>query len=209
MSPASAPAAAAAAASASTAFYSRTASWLHWGAALPMMGSVGAVLRAQQLPKRSDERQWWMHQHESLGLLTAMILVPRVAYRAFAHKSYAAVRDVPHLTPIEKALSKTTYVGLHGFGVMLSVTGVAMNYISGWGLPFFAWKIPGLPKTDENKQKYGKLAYQMYQVHNQVGYYGKFLIPLHVVGTMKHAVQGQAIYARINPLRRAPPPAAP
>lgn len=193
--------------------YSLPASWLHLGLALPMIGSVGAVLQAQTLPKKTTERQWWMNQHESLGLLTAIILVPRMAYRLVAHKSmYAKLVEVPGSTQVEQKIAKATYFGLHGFGVVLSVTGVTMNYYSGWGLPFFKWKIPGVPHSDENKKKYGKFCYDLYKIHNQVGYYGKYLIPLHMAGTFKHAIQGHAIFGRINPLRSTipkPPPPPP
>ena len=43
------------------------------------MGCVGTVLKSQQAPK--EEKGLWMHRHKSLGLLTGMIVLPRVAYR--------------------------------------------------------------------------------------------------------------------------------
>lgn len=172
--------------------YSLTASWLHYAVAFPMMASIGAVLKAHTIEDRkSPDRQWWMRQHESFGLLTAIVLIPRVAHRILARKAYA-VQDLPDATSVEKFLARSTYFGLHGFGIVLAGTGVAMNYVSGWGLPFFYWTVPGLPKTPENKEKYGEIAYRMYNVHNIVGSYGKYLIPLHIVGTLKHYVAGQA-----------------
>lgn len=186
--------------------YSRTASAFHWLVGIPMIGSVGAVLRAQQVPK--SEKQYWMHQHESLGLVSAAILMPRLAYRlAFSRSAYNVV-DLPGTRTIEKLAANTTYAGLHGFAIACSVTGVGMNYLGGWGLPFFWTKFEGLPKTPENKEKYGPVAYKMYQVHKQVGYYGKYLIPLHVAGSMTHLAKGHSIFARINPFRAPRPPSA-
>jgi cytochrome b561 len=179
--------------------YSRTASAFHWAVAVPMMGSVCAVLQAQRLPNKSEERQFWMRQHESLGLLSAMILVPRVAYRVLARSTAYNVVDLPGTKPIERMAASTMYVALHGFGIVLSVTGVTMNYYGGWGLPFFWTKFEGLPRTEENKEKYGPFAYQMYSIHKQVGAYGKYLIPLHIAGSTTHVVKGQAIFSRINP----------
>lgn len=181
--------------------YSRTASIFHWAVGLPMMGSIGAVLQAQRVPK--SEKQFWMHQHESLGLLSAMILVPRLAYRVVAPAAYRVVDLKPigstATHSVEKIAKDATALGLNGFAVVLSVTGVGMNYISGWGLPFFWTKIPGLKQTPDTKAKYMPLAKQMYQVHKTVGYYGKYLIPLHVGGTMAHAAKGEAVLARIKP----------
>jgi cytochrome b561 len=188
--------------------YSRTAGFLHWGTALPMMASVAAVLKAQQYPdKKSPERQWWMHQHESFGLLTAMILVPSVSHRVIYFKSYNNVKPLPEIiagnAAMEHAAASLAKLGLHGFGIVCAVTGVAMNYLSGWGIPFFWTKVPGLEKTPENSQKYGALTHTMFDVHKLVGNYGKYLIPLHMVGTTAHAVKGQAVFTRINPFRRA------
>lgn len=181
--------------------YSKTAGYLHWGTALPMMASVSAVLKAQQCPKKSQERQWWMHQHESFGLLTAMILVPRVAYRVISYKSYN-VKPLPEIitgnSSIEHAAASTTQWGLHGFGIVCAVTGVGMNYLSGWGIPFFWTKVPGLEKT----HKYDALTKKMFDVHKVVGNYGKYLIPLHIAGTTAHAATGQAVFTRINPFRK-------
>ena len=43
------------------------------------MGTVATVLKAQEAPKQ--DKGMWMHRHKSLGLLTGMIVLPRVAYR--------------------------------------------------------------------------------------------------------------------------------
>jgi cytochrome b561 len=201
---------AAAAARALLSNYSRTVGFLHWGTAIPMVASVVAVLKAQQYAdKKSPERQWWMHQHESFGLLTAMVIVPSVAHRVIYFKSYNNVKPLPAViipgnnASLEHAGASLAKMGLHGFGIVCAVTGVAMNYLSGWGLPFFWTKIPGLEKTPENAQKYGAVTYQMFDVHKVVGNYGKYLIPLHMAGTTAHAVNGQAVFTRINPFRKA------
>jgi cytochrome b561 len=52
-----------------------------------MIGCVGTVLTAQRAPKEDKPRL--MNLHKSLGLLTGMIVAPRVAYRIF---NRAAVR---------------------------------------------------------------------------------------------------------------------
>ena len=64
--------------------YTKTASVLHWMTAIPLVGSVAAVLKCQSLPKEAKkEKMLWMHRHKSLGLLTGIIVAPRVGYRLF------------------------------------------------------------------------------------------------------------------------------
>ena len=47
--------------------YSTAASYFHWFAAVPMIGCVGTVLKAQQAPK--EEKGKWMFRHKSLYVL--------------------------------------------------------------------------------------------------------------------------------------------
>lgn len=66
--------------------YSISAANLHWLTAVPAIGCVATVLKAQDAPK--GEKGKWMWRHKSLGLLTGMIVVPRVAYRVFNRSAY-------------------------------------------------------------------------------------------------------------------------
>lgn len=61
--------------------YSVTASAYHWMVAFPLIGCVGTVLKAQDAPK--EEKGKWMWRHKSLGLLTGIVVAPRLAYRIF------------------------------------------------------------------------------------------------------------------------------
>jgi cytochrome b561 len=66
----------------SAASYPKLASLFHWAVAIPLIGSVGSVLKAQSIPKEQmEEKMMWMHRHKSLGTLTGMIVLPRVGYR--------------------------------------------------------------------------------------------------------------------------------
>lgn len=83
---------------------------------------------------------------------------------------------------------------------------IAMGYYGGKGLPFFFTTLPGVVKTDDNKKSTGAIAKQVrnfgdrrettiknqssishlagstksFQIHKQLGTYGKYLVPLHV-----------------------------
>jgi cytochrome b561 len=68
-------------ASVNKAAYSVVASYYHWMVAVPVLGCVGSVLKAQDSPK--NEKGKWMWRHKSFGLLTGLIVAPRLAYRIF------------------------------------------------------------------------------------------------------------------------------
>ena len=65
--------------------YSVTAAYYHWLVAVPLVGCVGTVLKAQDAPK--SEKGKWMWRHKSLGLLTGMIVAPRIGYRLMNRKA--------------------------------------------------------------------------------------------------------------------------
>ncbi|KAL3924032.1 MAG: hypothetical protein SGILL_001296 [Bacillariaceae sp.] len=140
--------------------YSVGASYFHWFAAVPMIGCVGTVLQAQQAPKEDKGRL--MHLHKSLGLLTGMIVAPRLAYRIFNRAAYK-VDALPGSSAPEHFLANLSHAGLYGFMVIMPASGIAMGYYGGKGLPFFGTTIPGIVKTDENKKQTGEIAKQVRQ----------------------------------------------
>ena len=45
---------------------------------------------------------------------------------------------------------------------------------------------------------------QSFNIHKQVGIYGKYLVPLHVAGALQHWARGHAVFSRINPFGDRP-----
>ena len=170
--------------------YSRVASYFHWMVAIPLIGCVGTVLQAQQAPK--EEKGVWMFRHKSLGLLTGCIVAPRFLYRLSNMSSYN-VQSLPGNASWENMAGSISHYVLYAFMTIMPMTGIAMGYYGGKGLPFFYTTIPGT--TTPN----GTIAKNAFNIHKQVGVYGKYLIPLHVGASGLHAVRGQSIFARINP----------
>ena len=180
--------------------YSLTASTFHWAVAIPFVGCIGTVLKAQQAPK--EEKGQWMHRHKSLGLLCGMIVAPRVAYRLLNRPAYN-VMELPGSAAWEHMASKVTHYFLYGFMVLMPASGIAMGYYGGKGLPFFSTTIPGIVKTDENKARTGNIAKNSFKLHKTLGTYGKYVVPVHAGAAVMHSVRGQAIFTRINPFRAA------
>uniref|UniRef100_A0A7S1D541 Cytochrome b561 bacterial/Ni-hydrogenase domain-containing protein n=1 Tax=Cyclophora tenuis TaxID=216820 RepID=A0A7S1D541_CYCTE len=183
--------------------YSLTASWFHWAVALPLVGCVGTVLKAQDAPK--EEKGKWMFRHKSLGLLTAGVVAPRVAYRIMSSSTAYNVAKLEGASGLENILSKIVHYSLYGFMLVMPATGIAMGYYGGKGLPFFYTTIPGIVKTDQNKASTGAIAKQSFQIHKQVGVYGKYLVPVHVGAAFVHFARGHRIFFRVNPFRGPSP----
>ena len=105
--------------------YTVAASYFHWLVAAPLIGSVGCVLKCQQSPK--EEKGKWMWRHKSLGLLTGIIVAPRLGYRLFNAAKY----KIGHPTgtgPIEGGLANLSHAGLYAFMTIMPATGIASKY---------------------------------------------------------------------------------
>jgi cytochrome b561 len=179
--------------------YTSVAAYYHWMVAVPLIGAVGSVLKAQQSPKA--EKGKWMHRHKSLGLLTGMVVAPRFAYRLLAGSSYR-VQNVVGNQAWENMAGKFTHYLLYGFMTVMPASGIAMGYYGGKGLPFFWTTLPGVVSSDETKAGNGAIAKQSYSIHKTLGTYGKYLIPVHVGAAFMHYFRGQLIFGRINPFRK-------
>lgn len=179
--------------------YTIAASYYHWMVAAPLMGAVASVLICQQVPK--EEKGKWMWRHKSLGLLTGLIVAPRMGYRLFNAAKYK-VGHPAGTGPIEGKLADVSHAALYAFMTIMPASGIAMGYYGGKGLPFFFTTLPGATRTDDNKANHGAIAKQSFSIHKTLGTYGKFLIPLHIGGAVKHSVAGKSIWSRVNPFGR-------
>merc|ERR1711862_159541 len=152
-----------------------------------------------QSPK--EEKGAWMFRHKSLGLLTGLVVAPRLGYRALN----AAKFRIGHPTgtgTMEGRAADLSHALLYGFMTVMPATGIAMGYFGGKGLPFFWTTLPGAVRTEDNKVEHGNIAKQAFSIHKQLGVYGKYLIPVHVAGAFKHSFMGHNIWSRINPFGR-------
>lgn len=162
---------------------------MHWLSAPAMLGTIGTVLAAQQADKK--DKGAWMFRHKSLGLLTGLLVCPRLVTKLMS----VAPKPVPG-NVFEMFAAKASHVAMYGFMVIMPVSGVAMGYFGGKGLPFFWTTLPGA--TEKN----GKIAGQSFKIHKFVGEWGKYIFPIHVGGAAMHVMKGQSVFYRINPFGR-------
>eukprot|EP01129_Flabellula_baltica_P003627 TRINITY_DN13380_c0_g1_i1.p1 TRINITY_DN13380_c0_g1~~TRINITY_DN13380_c0_g1_i1.p1 ORF type:complete len:232 (-),score=46.45 TRINITY_DN13380_c0_g1_i1:33-647(-) len=171
--------------------YNLAARWLHWIMAGGLFGCWAFVKMAQNTPKEDMETKIkYMKLHKSFGLAMLGAVVPRLAIALFAKKPAALPGPA-----LEQLAGKLSHVAFYGLMLFMPISGVVMGYYGGNGLPFFGYNIPGASPEEQNK----KLAGQAYRNHKLVGYWGQFLVPLHVLGAGFHFVKGQKIFSRINP----------
>lgn len=181
--------------------YTKTAANLHWIVAGTMSACIGTVLKAQDSPKQ--DKGYWMQLHKSFGLLTGVIVLPRVGYRLL-NASKFRLAPIEGTTSIERVAGGISHLALYGFMTVMPVTGIMMGYFGGKGLPFFGTTIPGITHTVETKKSNQSIAGQSFKVHKTIGTYGKFLVPIHAGAAVQHSLRGHSIFSRISPFRSTP-----
>ena len=159
---------------------------MHWGVGGGVLGCVGFVTAAQQCAKGNPRKGELMFLHKSCGLLVAVLMPARIAVRLAT-----TAPPLPAGTALEHIAAHASHAALYAGMIAMPISGVAMGYFGGKGLPFFGTTFLEGPKRD------GKKAGQSYWLHKQIGWYWKFLIPVHVGAVGVHAARGQNILPRI------------
>eukprot|EP00607_Mallomonas_marina_P006404 CAMPEP_0182427520 /NCGR_PEP_ID=MMETSP1167-20130531/18156_1 /TAXON_ID=2988 /ORGANISM="Mallomonas Sp, Strain CCMP3275" /LENGTH=184 /DNA_ID=CAMNT_0024609825 /DNA_START=102 /DNA_END=656 /DNA_ORIENTATION=+ len=167
--------------------YSTGVQAMHWVMGGSMLASVGLVLLAQNTKDKKEKGQY-MFYHKSFGAFACALLVPRLAIR-LTSKLPGPIEGTGQ---IENMLASAGHLAMYGFAIFLPVSGVAMGYFGGAGVPFFFTTIPAGPKN-------GDVAKQAYKYHKLVGKAFEYFIPLHVGGALLHMARGQVVFARIVP----------
>lgn len=102
--------------------YSKALSVAHWLVAPAFIGSIGAVLQAQQV--KGKEKGEWMFRHKSLGLLAGILVAPRFLARV-ASKIPGPLEGT---NALEAMASKVTHFAMYAFMAVMPATGIAMGY---------------------------------------------------------------------------------
>jgi cytochrome b561 len=93
-----------------------------------------------------------------MGLLTALVVAPRLVYRISNRMSYK-VEELQGNSLLESIASKVVHYGLYAFMIIMPTTGIAMGYYGGKGLPFFWTSISSpVPVNEVEKKQNGEIA---------------------------------------------------
>ncbi|KAJ3321104.1 hypothetical protein HDV06_004557 [Boothiomyces sp. JEL0866] len=169
--------------------YAQSVSIFHWVVGGAMIGTVGTVKMAQNTTDKAQKGKL-MNLHKSLALIVAVLVPGRIAARLLTKSPI----NLPG-SKLEHFASHASHFALYGLMVGLPASGIAMGYFSGFGLPFFGWKIPG---AAEPKKQISGAAYKAHKLMGQVIVY---LVPLHIGAAFLHSFRGHQIFKRINPFK--------
>jgi cytochrome b561 len=170
--------------------YAQSLSIMHW---LIAGGFVGCVFTVNAKNYTDDKamKGKLMNIHKSFGVLMMGLAVPRLALRL----STKIPAKLPGMQ-WEHIVGSASHIALYGAIIFMPLSGVAMGYFGGKGLPFFGLHIPG------KAEPIGAIAKTAYVNHKRVGQVLEYaLLPAHIAGAGFHAVRGQKIFARINPFK--------
>lgn len=192
---------------------------LHWFMGYSILGMTVSGWVAGQIPndkektdpKTLEYRGKMMHLHESFGLLMLLAIVPRVGLR------YAYRNALPAHLPApawQRVASSISHGALYAGMVFMPVSGLAFGYFSCWGVPFFYWDVPGLPK-EKYTPRMKAIEDFFYVNHHRVGQWMEFLVPVHIGAVVfNKLIRGQDIIRRMIPwgskaiqAPKVPPPA--
>jgi len=163
---------------------------MHWATGGGILGCFATVQLAMNTKDKKAKGKY-MNLHKSFGLCVAALVVPRFALR-FTSK-------LPGHLPgssLEHMAASASHGLFYVFMAVMPVTGIAMGYYGGKGLPFFGSKIPGIPKEQRNDNT-KSIAKNSFKIHKQAGQYFEYLVPIHVGAAGFHAAKGQSIFKRI------------
>lgn len=163
----------------------------HWVGALSILGAIATVKVCQNTAPKTQTlglgKAQWMFYHKSCGLLMAMTIFPRIGIRMMS--------NIPkHLPSSPAVLADAAHYGMYFTALGMSITGVAMGYLGGKGLPFFYTTFPGA----EGEKKNGKMAGDAFKIHSFMGKYVlEPLVCLHIGAVGFHIAKGEAVIARM------------
>jgi len=179
--------------------YASPLRWMHWVYAAGFLTVVGTVKVKQNvssdtfLGSKGETQATLMMIHKSTAVVTAALFAPRILLKV----ATKAPGPLPGSGTIEHLASQISHSLLYAFMLVMPATGMAMGYYGGKGIPFYGYTIPG--KADRTKED-GKFAGTMFKWHKWTGQFLPYIIPVHVGAAGYHALKGQPIFTRINPL---------
>jgi cytochrome b561 len=184
---------------------------MHWIGAIGITFLIASAMAARQIPNDPAQttkekyamRQLIMHNHESVGLLMLLAMVPRVAFRLIAGSRGKLPRTLPE--PMWQVVSaKVAHGLLYGVLIFMPISGLAFGYLSGWGVPFFKWNVPGASKEAAQSDFNKKWEKFFYENHHRVGnFLTWYLFPIHIGALgFTYFVRGHSLFKRMLPWRK-------
>ena len=131
--------------------YARSLQWFHWGMAGGILASFGTVYAAESKEMPAGAKAFLMRWHSSIGMLVLGALGGRVFLRL-------STKIPAHLAGAwwEVLGARAAHAAMYPMMAVLPLTGIAMSYYGGGGIPFFGVTIPGKGEPKEPDMAFAK-----------------------------------------------------
>lgn len=172
--------------------------WMHCIHGVSVLCTFSSVLQAQNA-SNSESQTYFMFQHKSWGLVSILLLVPRLAFRIQAHrKQLVPLRTDSWLLQFAaSAVHQSMYLCM----VALSISALGIGLYGGKGFPLFLTSLPSFIEPDIPFAKY------LVGWHRDIfGFALICLVCLHIAAVGGHTLlswlgMGGGVIHRIDPLR--------
>lgn len=168
--------------------YTRTAVLLHWMIAALLFAEFAHGWWMQEIPKQPPGiRADAFNMHKSVGLLLLALVLVRLGWR-LAHRP-------PVLLPVARwqaVLARSNHVLLYAMMVAMPLSGYLGSVFSGYPIKWFGLMLPAWGWADPAIKEL------MSSVHLATSWILLASTSLHVAGTIKHAIAGERVMARMS-----------
>ena len=168
--------------------YTRTAVLLHWMIAALLFAEFAHGWWMQEIPKQPPGiRADAFNLHKSVGLLLLALVLVRLGWR-LAHRP-------PVLLPVARwqaVLARSNHVLLYAMMVAMPLSGYLGSVFSGYPIKWFGLMLPAWGWADPAIKEL------MSSVHLATSWILLASTSLHVAGTIKHAIAGERVMARMS-----------
>ena len=140
------------------------------------------------------ERGCWLHGRLGWGVELSLASPAAVSLTAPGSRKQTCRVCVAGPT-WEIVAGKLSHFGLYALLIVLPGTGIAMNWVSGRGVPLFTTTV-NAPFAITPKPEVAKTAFW---VHSKAGQVLEYVVPLHIGAVGYHAVKGTNVLKRLWP----------
>jgi cytochrome b561 len=168
--------------------YTRTAVVLHWLIAALMLAEFVHGWWMQEIPKQPvGVRADAFNQHKSVGLVLLALVLIRLGWR-LAHRP----PTLPATARWQALAAKTNHVVLYAMMLAMPLSGYLGSVFSGYPIKWFGITLPAWGWNDPGIKEW------MSSVHLATSWILLVSFCLHVAGTIKHSLAGDAVMARMS-----------
>jgi len=171
--------------------YDRPAIALHWLHAVLIIALLVIGWVMTDLPK-GPARTAPYALHKSLGLCALALIFVRIAWRRFHAPPAASTR----LVPWERWLSAAVHRALYLLLVLAPLAGYLSASFTKYPMKFFGLVLPSVGWPDEALNGFFNT------MHKGAAWAVMFLVALHVVGALHHALRRDGVMSRMLPWGR-------